>query len=177
MSKKTASSHGSGMSIHGTTLPPSGKDGENQGGLQSWRSAGVLANILWSVGRSVGPSVSRPACQPVCISLLSCACVQERGRTTEKEGEGESVRERERLGEAEQRGAEQWGRRTLALEGRPRPWCASSEMAPSIPSVVFHPQRTTEVCLHKPSSHLSRANVKLVRKALVKAVGGGMWHV
>lgn len=96
MSKKTASGHGSGMSIHGTTLPPSGKDGENQGGLQSWRSAGVLANILWSVGWSVGRSVGRPACLPACLYLsLSCACVQERGRTTEKEGEGESVRDRE----------------------------------------------------------------------------------
>lgn len=96
MSKKTASGHGSGMSIHGTTLPPSGKDGENQRGLQSWRSAGVLANILWSVGWSVGRSVGRPACLPACLYLsLSCACVQERGRTTEKEGEGESVRDRE----------------------------------------------------------------------------------
>lgn len=99
MSKKTASGHGSGMSIHGTTLPPSGKDGENQGGLQSWRSAGVLANILWSVGQSVGrPSVRRSAGLPASLSVslsLSRACVQERGRTTEKEGEGESVRERE----------------------------------------------------------------------------------
>lgn len=77
MSKKTASGHGSGMSIHGTTLPPSGKDGENQGGLQSWRSAGVLANILWSVGWLVRRSAGLPASLSVSLSLL-CMCARKR---------------------------------------------------------------------------------------------------